>query len=302
MLRSRRSILLSVHHDALGLSTSQSHSQEEIKAAYRAKAKIHHPDAGGSEEQFKHVCAAYEVLSGRRQDAHLQDSGFYNHPHSPSTHNRESWMKEERTRDGEKGPLHGMHSGASWANQGGARANYSTRDFYRPYTPSAGGSGFTEEELNEARLQTRNYILYRVTKKLVIFGLVWYAIYVYYLEDRISLAKEAQRSPEGAAAYLAKRADDIKTGKNEPALTPYFDRKMKEVDEQMAANEKRRKELGLKSPFQSDPTAGKATAVSFRGRPFTPEGLAAMRRDKRGISPTPDDLYNGDVEECDMDD
>ena len=221
---------------------------------------------------------------------------------SPSTHNRESWMKEERTRDGEKGPLHGMHSGASWANQGGARANYSTRDFYRPYTPSAGGSGFTEEELNEARLQTRNYILYRVTKKLVLFGLVWYAIYVYYLEDRISLAKEAQRSPEGAAAYLAKRADDIKTGKNEPALTPYFDRKMKEVDEQMAANEKRRKELGLKSPFQSDPTAGKATAVSFRGRPFTPEGLAAMRRDKRGISPTPDDLYNGDVEECDMDD
>eukprot|EP00658_Telonema_sp_P-2_P075701 TRINITY_DN65394_c0_g1_i1.p1 TRINITY_DN65394_c0_g1~~TRINITY_DN65394_c0_g1_i1.p1 ORF type:complete len:127 (+),score=19.08 TRINITY_DN65394_c0_g1_i1:95-475(+) len=66
----------------------------------------------------------------------IRDS-FYDHPHSPRTWNREAWMKEERTRDGEtaKGSDHGMHTGAAWANQSGPKANYSTRDFYRPYTP-----------------------------------------------------------------------------------------------------------------------------------------------------------------------
>jgi molecular chaperone DnaJ len=36
---------------------------EEIKRAYRAKAREHHPDAGGDAERFKEVTRAYEVLS-----------------------------------------------------------------------------------------------------------------------------------------------------------------------------------------------------------------------------------------------
>ncbi len=36
---------------------------EEIKRAYRRKAREHHPDAGGDAERFKEVTHAYEVLS-----------------------------------------------------------------------------------------------------------------------------------------------------------------------------------------------------------------------------------------------
>jgi molecular chaperone DnaJ len=36
---------------------------EEIKRAYRAKAREHHPDAGGDAERFKEVTHAFEVLS-----------------------------------------------------------------------------------------------------------------------------------------------------------------------------------------------------------------------------------------------
>jgi molecular chaperone DnaJ len=38
-------------------------SPEDIKRAYRRKAREHHPDAGGDEEAFKQVTHAYQVLS-----------------------------------------------------------------------------------------------------------------------------------------------------------------------------------------------------------------------------------------------
>lgn len=38
-------------------------TKEEIKEAYRKKAKIHHPDTGGDEEKFKEVQKAYERIS-----------------------------------------------------------------------------------------------------------------------------------------------------------------------------------------------------------------------------------------------
>jgi DnaJ-domain-containing protein 1 len=41
---------------------------EIIGAAYRALAKVHHPDAGGNAEEFKRVRAAYEqALQARTQ-------------------------------------------------------------------------------------------------------------------------------------------------------------------------------------------------------------------------------------------
>jgi len=53
------------YYEALGLEPGA--SSDEVKAAYRAKAKEHHPDAGGNAEAFKEVQEAYEVLSD--QDA-----------------------------------------------------------------------------------------------------------------------------------------------------------------------------------------------------------------------------------------
>ena len=37
-------------------------ADEEIKRAYRRKARTHHPDTGGDEEEFKELTTAYEVL------------------------------------------------------------------------------------------------------------------------------------------------------------------------------------------------------------------------------------------------
>jgi len=44
------------------LGVSESATDKEIKAAYRKLSKKHHPDSGGSEETFKEVSAAWDVL------------------------------------------------------------------------------------------------------------------------------------------------------------------------------------------------------------------------------------------------
>jgi molecular chaperone DnaJ len=44
------------------LGVPQDASDDEIKRAYRRRAREHHPDAGGDDEQFKELTAAYEVL------------------------------------------------------------------------------------------------------------------------------------------------------------------------------------------------------------------------------------------------
>jgi len=39
----------------------------DAKARYRELVKRHHPDAGGDEERFKRIQAAWEMLTGRRR-------------------------------------------------------------------------------------------------------------------------------------------------------------------------------------------------------------------------------------------
>ncbi|CAD7939509.1 unnamed protein product [Amoebophrya sp. A120] len=45
------------------LGVSENSTEKEIKAAYKKKALQFHPDRGGSEEQFKEISKAYDVLS-----------------------------------------------------------------------------------------------------------------------------------------------------------------------------------------------------------------------------------------------
>lgn len=50
-------------------------SADDIKRAYRRKAREHHPDAGGDEETFKQVTHAYQVLSDDQKRARYDRFG-----------------------------------------------------------------------------------------------------------------------------------------------------------------------------------------------------------------------------------
>jgi len=63
------------HYQNLGLSPTA--SPDEIKQAYRAKAKDLHPDKGGDPVEFASVAKAYEVL-GNPQKKLLYDTAGVN--------------------------------------------------------------------------------------------------------------------------------------------------------------------------------------------------------------------------------
>lgn len=60
-------------YDVLGVDRSA--SADELKRAYRRKARESHPDAGGDEEQFKELTRAYEVLSDPARRARYDQFG-----------------------------------------------------------------------------------------------------------------------------------------------------------------------------------------------------------------------------------
>ena len=63
------------YYDVLGVNKKA--SDDEIKKAFRKLARKHHPDAGGSEEKFKEVNDAYEVLSDSKKRAQYDQYGQY---------------------------------------------------------------------------------------------------------------------------------------------------------------------------------------------------------------------------------
>jgi DnaJ-class molecular chaperone len=50
------------YYKTLGLESNA--DEESIKKAYKKLARIHHPDKGGSEEKFKEINEAYQILMG----------------------------------------------------------------------------------------------------------------------------------------------------------------------------------------------------------------------------------------------
>ena len=63
------------HYETLGVKKDA--SADEIKKAFRRLARKHHPDAGGSEERFKEVNEAYEVLSDPEKRKQYDEYGQY---------------------------------------------------------------------------------------------------------------------------------------------------------------------------------------------------------------------------------
>jgi len=60
-------------YDILGVHKNS--TPEEIKTAYRNLAKIHHPDKGGSKEEFSRIQMAYDVLSDTERRAKYDSTG-----------------------------------------------------------------------------------------------------------------------------------------------------------------------------------------------------------------------------------
>jgi molecular chaperone DnaJ len=64
------------------LDVSRDASSEDVKRAYRRKAREHHPDAGGDEETFKAVTHAYKVLADPQTRARYDRTGDDGTPRS----------------------------------------------------------------------------------------------------------------------------------------------------------------------------------------------------------------------------
>ena len=65
------------------LGVSKNATAEEIKKAYRQKARENHPDAGGDEEKFKDINEAYEVLSDEKKRELYDRYGTADQNHVP---------------------------------------------------------------------------------------------------------------------------------------------------------------------------------------------------------------------------
>ncbi len=63
------------YYDILGVPKTA--TADEIKKAFRKAARKHHPDAGGSEERFKELNEAYEVLSDDEKRKQYDEYGRY---------------------------------------------------------------------------------------------------------------------------------------------------------------------------------------------------------------------------------
>ncbi len=63
------------YYDILGVKKDA--SEDDIKRAFRRLARKHHPDAGGSEEKFKEINGAYEVLSDAEKRKQYDQYGQY---------------------------------------------------------------------------------------------------------------------------------------------------------------------------------------------------------------------------------
>ena len=60
-------------YDLLGIPPHA--STDEIKIAYRARAKVLHPDVGGNADSFQMITEAYEILSDPEKRAHYDATG-----------------------------------------------------------------------------------------------------------------------------------------------------------------------------------------------------------------------------------
>ena len=93
------------YYDTLGVTKAA--TDKELKEAYRRKAREHHPDTGGSEEQFKKINEAYETLKDPHKRQAYDNPGASFHggfgPRGPSVNDIFSEMFGHRTHNAAPG-------------------------------------------------------------------------------------------------------------------------------------------------------------------------------------------------------
>ena len=283
---------------ALGLSQNGQWSQSDIKSAYLKKAKECHPDAGGDAATFRSVMEAYGKLRTRsrcRVEFPNSESetdpqhyrGMRTHaPHRAS----DMWTERKRETDTDAGP-------------GERYANRSTRSFYRPYTSNPNETGFTAAEIREAQSRTRMAMSYQFMKYVLLFVVFVYMVQDLLRKNRIHEAIEARGQGYTDKTYFERREQDQKEGRQPPlssvSVAEYqreSEEKLRVMREHAQSESTRDKRGGMEARHRPQ-----TVAVSYKGRPFTPEGLASCRGKGTGVPPISrqeDDLDTA----CDLDD
>lgn len=118
------------YYDMLGVSKKA--TTDEIKKAFRKQARKHHPDAGGSEEKFKEINEAYEVLSDADKRKQYDQFGQYFAGNTPPGAGAPGYgpfggAQYQTANMGDLGDLFGNLFGGGFGGATGATAGRSAR-------------------------------------------------------------------------------------------------------------------------------------------------------------------------------
>ena len=309
---------------ALGLDPSRQYSAAELKDAFRAKAKAHHPDvSGGNEAKFREVQDAYQavVAGGYRSSSSTTGASYASGDEAvygarrPYSDMYATWHPEESAAQRVDASPEGMkwygfretsadgfevsrnttppnatpeqkfrnpYGGPFSGPQGHQRddANDSTRSFYRScgrngsYSNRYAGSGFTADEISQAVHRNRLIIVFHCLRMVVFCGCVSYILYclLFKQDTGLRMAEAAKRSnyPADYVDSLPDRQQGHPTTAESSNRATTADLYAKNAQRMAAELEKTKKAGANRSSY----------AVSYRGQPFSAEGLEQLRQDK----------------------
>lgn len=263
--------------------------------------------------------------------------GFYSHPHAQWANDRRShreyWQQvheeEINMNTNEHGspghasnthyrarPHHGTYGeglGSDFASasqaQRGKRANFSTYYFYRPYESdyrSPYGTGFTDEELQQAAREQRKGRLRTIARHACLWTGIAFVAYMHECNNRVRRATEARekgyKDPEYWQQLREEEAEAKKRNRGplrlenhwlDPAVIiprkPDADESREDAEANRTGSaasvaerkqvqntqERRRRALRPAGGALQGGTSGGTHVVSYKGRPFTPNGVRA---------------------------
>src|ERR1051325_9529508 len=125
------------------LGVNRSASEAEIKKAFRALAKKHHPDTKGGDQaaqkRFQEISAAYDILGDREKRARY-DSGEIDASGNPRGFDPRAHGYEEAPFGfGRAGAGGGRDYRFTWGNQGDAAEGFRPEDIFSDLFGGLGG-------------------------------------------------------------------------------------------------------------------------------------------------------------------